>query len=192
MAKTQAIHAENPSFALETLVKHRPLVIIKAPGQRCSATCQCACHAFHRLSNPTWAIPIFGTLLGSVTRFPNPKCSQKSCNSQSRFSASLVYFFPHWMPAWLHLRTFYLFISRDRSDSVYFNLRFSRVVDSDHPSMHCAVSGDIHGLIVLFQSGESAPVDVDKNGNSLLHVSGFIHGTDIFDLATRSRLGKGT
>jgi len=118
--------------------------------------CSCRCHQRHWQSTPNIFDCFLGSAHGGLYGLYSPTCNERSCARQETKAAWMSYCFPPWL--------FYGMISVNMSTSplcgLRFGLSFPRLVDRRAKIFLYAKTGNVKGLIGLFQHGKASPGDV--------------------------------
>ena len=158
---TSALNDGMPMEQASAAKDYNALQVIKA--------CSCACHAMTRIKTPDTLQKAFGSLLiKSNGLYGSPACNEFSCRCHTNAKIQVSYRFPEW----LFGRLISSVILSNRLDGPQLSLAMPRVVSYDSEIFFYARSGNIEGIMNLFEKGLAAPSDVNHTwGYSALHVS---------------------
>ena len=131
--------------------------------------CNCACHTMIRIRTPSMLQRAFGSLLiKSSGLYGSPACSEFSCNCRPNTRINVSYRFPEW----LLCRVVSSAILVNKLSGPQLSLTTPRIVSYTSDIFLHAMSGNIEGIVTLFEKGLAAPSDVNNLwGYSALHVS---------------------
>ena len=146
---------------------------MKLAQNRCDSACKCICHRRSRFQSPRCLKEMLGSLFVGYQASPwsTQTCSNSDCRRRSK-KLTYVYAFPQWFLA----RILLVDMSYSLSKGPELILRLMRVRPSDTGIFRVLnLTGISDETVVthikrLFDNGEISVLDVDLNGNTIVHV----------------------
>ena len=133
----------------------------------CRAPCSCSCHIKTRLKTPSILDYVLGLLFITYNSRPltsmSGKCNLSSCRKQGLSTAEITYTFPRW------------FIQRMiaikvKSMGPELILRVSRIRPKNAAIFLALENNNVEIARELLTAGEASVLDVNQEGQSLIHV----------------------
>lgn len=154
----------------------RPIIISAKPIRPQSTSCariwcSCNCHNPGHLRSPKFIESVLGSVFIGYSDIPQltPSCSLSACKERRRLPALRInYYFPQWFFSRM-ITTTIMYNSRDGLD--IHRLRMPRIIPTASIIFNLAQTGDIEGIMSIFEKGLASPYDVDPDGFSVLWVS---------------------
>ena len=134
----------------------------------CCSFCTCSCHKQIRLKSPNFLKNVLGLVFVGYTSIPlasAPRtCDLPSCRRQGESVVTITYVFP----LWLIQRTMTIKLQGKGPELL---LRVRRVRPNDAAIFLALENNNLMIVRRLLAAGEASILDVNEDGQSLLHVS---------------------
>lgn len=133
----------------------------------CCSFCSCSCHRQIRLKSPNFLKNILGLIFVGYTSVPLASapqaCNLLSCRRQGESTIVATYVFPFWF----FQRTIFM---KFKARGPELLLRVRRVRPNDAAIFLALENNNIKVVKKLLAAGEASILDVNEDGQSLLHV----------------------
>ena len=133
--------------------------------------CKCSCHRQNHLWSPSFLDHVFGSLFVGYVGIPkfSTKCTFKGpCCQGAETKMSVAYVFPLWLVALIIIAK----IEHSQRRGPQMLIRCLRVRPKSSQPFQAAYQNQWSQLKMLIMNEKASPLDVQEEGNSLLHVSG--------------------
>ncbi len=142
----------------------------RKPLNRCERACSCSCHSSYMIKTPFVLHPVIGSALIKATGIYGLRsdCTENNCRRSRSSNVKISYRFP----SWLLDRILISVLASESWNSPQISLMAPRIISIYSDVFHYAHSGNVNGLVMLFESGLASPHDVSAEwGDTPLHVS---------------------
>jgi len=148
---------------------------VKHNSKPCQRNCHCQCHVSTQVCTPKWAKDLLGSLIirSNTTLLLNRKpCNYLGCGKSNRAIARFAYYAP--MRLWN--RAVYASVSRQAAFGMGVSISFAFPRLTPNKKIWVFIQeGMIDEVRSQIEHGAASIYDVGEDGESLLHVSGFIN-----------------
>jgi hypothetical protein len=135
----------------------------------CRPWCSCRCHIRRELRTPGLAKKFIGSLFVGYSGIPmvTEPCNERQSRKRSSSRVIVSYQFPRWFWTRSLLASF---VTANIAGPEML-IRVSNTIPYASETYQQCQTGNVHGLLRLFENGNASPFDLDPDGLSLLRVS---------------------